>query len=82
MINLADDSPTFQQKCDHFRLVFIIDYRLPICLLSTKTVGRKQQQKIPPSKMEGSEIATEKDLPTERERNSLGDEKTRTEHQN
>ncbi len=27
MINLADDSPTFQQKCDHFRLVFIIDYR-------------------------------------------------------
>ncbi len=27
MINLADDSPTFQQKCDHFRLVFIIDYQ-------------------------------------------------------
>jgi hypothetical protein len=27
VINLADDSPTFQQKCDHSRLVFIIDYR-------------------------------------------------------
>jgi hypothetical protein len=51
VINLADDSPTFQQKCDHFRRVTFV-----LCLLSIIDMFMIDESEAPFEKLCTDEI--------------------------